>query len=143
MPEQREAMQRLGARVKLALEEADLTAYGELLDPGVRWGPPEGRSPVCKNREQVLRWYQRGQNSGTRAQVSEVSVIGDRLLVGLSVAGTPAAKKRGGRADRWQVLTVRDGRIVEIVGFEERSQALARAGDAGAGFRPSARRRSL
>jgi hypothetical protein len=29
---------------------------------------------------------------------------------------------------RWQVLTVRGGRIVDIVGFDDRSEAVTRAG---------------
>jgi hypothetical protein len=60
-----------------------------------------------------------------QAQVSDVSVVGDRLLVALTVHGSPTAQDRGGAALRWQVLTVRHGRIVDIVGFDDRSEAVA------------------
>jgi hypothetical protein len=60
--------------------------------------------------------------------VAEVSVLGNRLLVGLKVAGTEEANERGGIATRWQILTVRDGRVVDIVGFETRGEAVAHAG---------------
>jgi hypothetical protein len=73
----------------------------------------------------VLAWYSRGRELGARAQVSEVAVVGDRILVGLVVAGTQPARERGGQATRWQVLTVSGGRICDIVGFDERSEAAA------------------
>ena len=48
------AMEELSRRVRLALEAADPAAFGELLDPDVRWGPPGARRPPCRNRRQVL-----------------------------------------------------------------------------------------
>lgn len=118
-----ESMERLSRQVKVALESADLSAFSDLLDPNVRWGPPGDASPPCQNREQVLAWYQRGQASGAPAKVSEVTVLGDRILVGLVVRGTNESQKRGGRALRWQLLTVRESRVVEIVGFDRRDEA--------------------
>jgi len=59
--------------------------------------------------------------------VNDVVVHGDRLLVSLTVRGSAAADTHGGAALRWQVLTVSGGRIVDIVGFDDRLEALARA----------------
>ncbi len=50
------------------------------------------------------------------------------LLVGLEVIGTPAAREAAGAVERWQVLTVRGGRIADIRGFDDRKAAAARAG---------------
>ncbi len=50
------------------------------------------------------------------------------LLVGLDVSGTPAAREAGGTAERWQVLTVKGDRIVDIRGFVDRTEAATRAG---------------
>lgn len=118
----------LARQVRFALESADLSAFADLLHPGVQWGPPGHPAPPCRNREQVLAWYRRGHDSGARAKVTEVVVVGDHLLVGLVVQGTGEARQRGGQATRWQVLTVRDGRTARIVGFEQRSEAAAWAG---------------
>ncbi len=126
MPVQLEAMENLAMRYRNALEAADLTAFSDLLDPDVQWGAPDDPRPECRTREQVLAWYRRARASGARARVSEVVVLGDRVLVGLVVSRNQAAI-RGGEAERWQVLTVRDGRVIEIVGFDKRSDALARA----------------
>jgi RimJ/RimL family protein N-acetyltransferase len=119
-------------RVRTAFESADLSAFSELVNPNVIWGAPDDPSPECQNRAQVLAWYQRGRDSGTRASVFEIVVLGDRLLVGLKVIGNRAARARGGAAERWQLLTVAGGRIVDILGFEKREEAVARATGAGA-----------
>jgi ketosteroid isomerase-like protein len=121
-------MEDVAQQVRIALQAADLSAFSDLLDPDVHWGAPDAHRPTCKNRDQVLAWYRRGRESGTRARVSEVGVFGDRILVGLTVRGTQISKERGGMALRWQVLTVRGGRITEIVGFDDRADAFARLG---------------
>ncbi len=122
MSGQPEAMQQIADQVRDALSTADLDAYAHLLDPGVRWGPPGDRSSGCQTRQEVLSWYQRGYAAGVRAEVTETIVCGDRILVGLRVTG------RDDGGDRWQVLTVRDGLVVDIAGYEERAEAAASAG---------------
>jgi hypothetical protein len=119
----------LSERVRLALESGDVDAIRGLLDPGARWGAPEG--PVgadCRSRDQVIAWWAGARAAGARAVVTEVTT-GDRaLLVGLEVTGTPAAREAGGAVGRWQVLAVRGGRITDIRGFDDRKAAAARAG---------------
>src|ERR1700694_741205 len=124
MSEQREVMEGIAQQVKIALEAADLSDFSELLDPDVHWGAPDDPSPSCQNRDQVLAWYRRRRESGGRARVSEVVVLGDRILVGLAVVGNQAARERQGEVERWQILTVRGGRVVDIVAFDERSEAV-------------------
>jgi ketosteroid isomerase-like protein len=128
VPEQLEATERIARQVSAALAAADLAAFSELLDPDVRWGPPGDPAPPCQSRHQVPAWSRRGREAGVRARVSETVVRGDQILIGLKVAGNRAADARSGEAERWQVLTVRGGRVVDIVGFDERGEAAARAG---------------
>lgn len=119
----------LAGRVRSALESGDLDAIRDLLDPGARWGAPEGPGDFdCRDREQVIAWWARARASGGLAAVTEVSAGAGALLVGLEVTGTPAADEAGGAARRWQVLTVRGGRIADIRGFDNRTAAAARAG---------------
>ena len=89
----------IAERVREALDGGDLSAITELLDPAVRWGAPDDMEGGCQNRKQVLDWYQRGREAGTRALVTEVVAKGDKILVGLKVRGTPAAEELGGEAD--------------------------------------------
>ena len=125
MAEAPAVMEGLARQVQMALDGGDLSGFSELLDPAVTWGAPGAKSPSCQNRSQVLSWYQKGQAAGVRAVVSEVTVHGDRLLVSLTVRGSGEAEERGGAALRWQVLTVRQGRVVEIVGFDDHEDARA------------------
>jgi ketosteroid isomerase-like protein len=118
---------RIAGHVHAALEAGDLRAFQALLDPDVHWGAPGDPTPACRNRDQVIAWYERGRDAGVRASVEEVEIHGDRILVGLVVRGAGDAEGDGPGARRWQVLTVRTGRVVDIVGYESRDEALARA----------------
>jgi hypothetical protein len=123
-----QSMDEVAVLVRQAMATEDLAAFTELLDPKVTWGAPGSRNPTCQSRDQVLTWYQRGRDAGVRGTVYDVEVLGDRLLVTLTVRGTENAEERGGTALRYQVLTVQSGRIVEIVGFDEKDEALTYAG---------------
>jgi hypothetical protein len=81
-------------------------------------------SGTCTNRHQVLAWYEHGREAGVRGSVFDVEVMGDRLLVNMSVRGTEEARERGGTALRYQVLTVRNGKVVDIVGFDDKVEAV-------------------
>ena len=126
--EQHQTMMRQGERVKGALEGADLAAISELLDPAVRWGPPEGGERECRNRDEVLAWWRRARARGVRAQVFEVLEVDERIVVGLRITGSQRPDAESDAASRWQVLVVRGGLITDIRGFDERAEALARAG---------------
>ena len=128
MTASQDATERLAQLVWSALDSADLEAYADLLDPNVRWGPPDDPSWGCHNRDQVLSWYRQGREAGVRARVFETVPTADRILVGLKVTNVQPSADSGGETGRWQVLTVRDGRVVEIVGFDNRADAAARAG---------------
>jgi hypothetical protein len=114
----------LGGRLRIALELSDLGALEELLDPDVHWGSPDVPLAQCTNRDQVLAWWKRAHDEGTSARVTEMTAGKHTLLVGLRVRRRDAP---GDEVERWQLLTVADGRVVEILGFEERAPALARA----------------
>lgn len=58
-------------------------------------------------------------------RVTEIVVDPTTLLVGLSVSGSPAAEAPGGQAERWQVLAIQDGRITDVGGFDDPTQAAA------------------
>jgi RimJ/RimL family protein N-acetyltransferase/ketosteroid isomerase-like protein len=121
-------VQYLAGQVSAALATADLSAFADLLDPDVQWGAPGDPVPSCQNRDQVLAWYRRGRESGTRGRVTETQVSGDRILVGLKVTHDLSDDDAGSETDRWQVLTVRGGRVAAIVGFDNRDDAAAWAG---------------
>jgi hypothetical protein len=116
----------LAQRVRAALESADLSLFGELLDPNVRWGAPDDPAPSCLTRSDVLAWYGRGRASGRRARVVDFQVHRDKILVHLSVTSPSPTGDSPVESDRWQVLTCARGRVVDIRGFETRDEASAR-----------------
>jgi ketosteroid isomerase-like protein len=118
----------LASKVRQALDSADLSAFADLLDPGVTWGPPDDNVSGCHNRDQVIAWYGRARAEGMHGEVTEVVVGADALLVGLRVGGTAEAVEAGGVAERWQVLKLRHGKVTDIRGFPDRAEAAARAG---------------
>ena len=116
----------LSARVVAALEAADLEGLRELLAPNARWGAPEDVVPTCQNREQVIAWYERARDAGVRAKVFESRVVARNIVVGLRVNGR-GPDGSFDDAERWQVLSVRDGLIAEIRGYDDRDEAAASA----------------
>lgn len=121
-------LESLGQRVQLALNSADLDSFAALLAIDVHWGPPEGSDADCHSRAEVLEWWSRSRRAGARASVIEVVPGAGALLVGLNVSGTTAAEHQGGETQRWQVLAVESGLIVDICGFDNRNDAALRAG---------------
>jgi hypothetical protein len=120
-------MEQLAQVVREALQSADLDAYRELLDPLVSWGPPDDDVSGCHNRDEVLEWYELARDSGVRADVVETVVSGDQILVGLIVHPAPPAEDGDG-SRRWQILSVAEGRVKDIRGFEDRDEAVRRLG---------------
>ena len=107
---------------------ADVDALSAVLAPNVTWGAPDDPVPSCRNRGQVLAWYQRGFDAGVRAEVVEVTAVGADVLVGVMVSGNPAAEEAGGQIERWQVLSIQQGLVTDIRGFDDRAAAVAHAG---------------
>lgn len=118
----------LAETVRSAMDNADLEAFLSLCADDVHWGAPGDSHGGCHNRVQVRSWYEAAFGRGVRATVTEVVHGPTSLLVGLTISGSPAAEEQGGPAERWQVLTLRDGRITDICGFDDRTQAAAWAG---------------
>ena len=118
-------MEQLAGRVHDALGSADLNGYWDLLDPEVTWGAPGDVDPGCRTRDQVLAWYRRARAAGVRAEVTETVVDGTKILVGLRVRNAGPSTAPGESTARWQVPTVRNGLIVDIRGFEERTAAVS------------------
>ena len=115
------------ARIRSAFESADLSALAQLLDEHARWGAPEESVPACQSRGQVLEWYRRAREQGARAEINEASAVDGCIVLGLNVTDTEGAIEKGAMSNRWQVLSVRQSRIVEIRGYEDRESALAYA----------------
>ena len=115
-------MDSLAIRVRYAMEAVDLDVMRELLAPDARWGAPEQDVPTCRSAPEILSWYELARENGVRAEITETRVVNTSILVGLKIL----ANQHNSKVDtRWQVLSVRDGRIAEIRGYERRREAMA------------------
>jgi hypothetical protein len=123
-----EAPGTIAERIRAALESSDLVAFGELLDPDAQWGPPDDPISGCHNRDEIIAWYARSRDAGMRATVTEVVAGPGTVLVGVRVSGRAGTGDDGGDGERWQVLTLRGDRVVDIRGFDDRDEAAVRAG---------------
>lgn len=113
----------IAEKVRVALDSADLEQFADLLDPKVTWGAPGDPSPSCQSRAQVLAWYTKGRDAGRRGRVQSVRTHKDKIVVTMTVT---SPEDPG--SDRWQVLTVSNGRVTDIRGYDERVAALDAAG---------------
>jgi len=116
-------MESLTSEIRVAMESADLEVMAELLAPDAKWGAPEQDVPSCRNAQQVLAWYELGRDNGLRAEVTESEVVGSNIVLGFKILTTRDGESPAGDALRWQVLSIRDGRVAEIRGYETRREA--------------------
>jgi len=84
----------------------------------------------CRNRRQVLAWYEQGKADGRRARVLDVTCHRDKILVVLTVTSRQPSHDEVTHP-RWQVLTVVEGRVTDIRGYDDEAAAASAAGLAG------------
>ena len=111
-----------------AIARGDFAAITEFLDPDVKW---HGGNPAdgCQNRQQTLAWMRgRGERrAGPVPELVDVVEAGDRVVVILQPAATaedPAPQRTA------NLSTFRDGRVVEMVHYDDAAAALAALGPA-------------
>jgi ketosteroid isomerase-like protein len=117
----------------LAYDRGDFARMMDFVDPGLQWtyldpGRAEPASQVCQGREELERVLRRQAELGLRSELEEVVAAGDQVIV---VMHTPGLGKYLGRqaGDRtYDVVTVRDGRIVELHACRDHSEARTLAG---------------
>jgi ketosteroid isomerase-like protein len=122
----RPGVESIAEKVRAALDSADLEQFADLLDPHVTWGAPGDPSPSCHNRSQVLAWYANGRAAGRRGHVRSVATYDDKILVTMTVTSPD-----DNGTERWQVLTVANGRVADIRGYDDEAAAFAAAGVSG------------
>jgi ketosteroid isomerase-like protein len=111
-----------------AIARGDFDAVAELLDPEVKWhgGDP---SAGCANRNQALAWMRGAakRRGGPLPEIVDVVAAGDRVAVVMQ----PPPNADGAVPQRIANLaTFRGGKVVEMVHYDDASDALAALGPA-------------
>lgn len=102
----------------------DFHVVAEMLDPQVKWhgGDPAGPGS-CQNRDQALAFMSRARQGQPLAELVDVRDAGDKVVLILR------RRSRDGQPEVVANLTsFRDGKVVEMVHYEDPSDALAAAG---------------
>jgi ketosteroid isomerase-like protein len=111
-----------------AIARSDFDALGELLHPDVKW---HGGNVAdgCQNRNQALAWIRgRGaRNAGPLPELVDVLEAGDRLVVVMQPAPSDEDPEPRQTAN---FATFRDGKVVEMVHYDDAADALAALGPA-------------
>jgi ketosteroid isomerase-like protein len=114
-----------------AFAAADLEAATAALDPHVRWYAADepDADGSCHNRDDARAFLRRARADGVSAELLELREVGDRIV---SIIQTHVPTDWGEQPPpHGEIVTVRDGKIVEMVVYPTVDGALqaARAPD--------------
>lgn len=114
-----------------AFAAGDLEAATAALDPHVRWYAADepGADGTCHNRGEALAFLRRARADGVSAELLELREVGDRIV---SIIQTHVPPDWGDQPPpHGEVVTVRHGKIVELIVYPNVDEALqaARASD--------------
>jgi ketosteroid isomerase-like protein len=110
-----------------AFERGEIDAATEVLDPDVRWygvGEPDAEG-ACHNREQARTFIRRALEDGVSTELLDIADAGEHRLVLILHAHVPA--DWGERGPHGEVVTVRDGKVSEMVVYPTVEDALTAA----------------
>jgi ketosteroid isomerase-like protein len=111
-----------------AFARGDIAAATAVLDPEVRWyaaGEPEGHG-ACHNRQQALAFIRRALADGLTAELLDVRDAGDRLVAVVHTHAPPEWEPSP--EPHGELITVRDGKVTEMVVYPTIDNALAAVG---------------
>jgi ketosteroid isomerase-like protein len=111
-----------------AFLRGDVEAATEALHPDVRWyaaGEPDGDG-ACHNRGQAATFLRRALDEGLTAELLDIRDAGDRLVAVMHTHAPPEWNRSP--EPHGEVVTVRDGKVTEMVIYPSVGEALAAAG---------------
>ena len=116
-----------------AYSRGDLAAMLQLVDPDLEWtyldpGLEDPEPQVCHGRHELATALRRQAERHLKANLEEVAVNGDQVMVAVRIPGIDAFRMRQTNDRNFAVFTVRDGRIVALRDCRDRKEAMAIAG---------------
>jgi ketosteroid isomerase-like protein len=114
-------MTTIAERIRSAFANRDFDSFGELVADDARWGDDDHPNR-CRGRRDVLANYRRLVDQGVTGDVAETKTGPAGVMCELRVEW-PGGADRSGPTTLFQVFLVRDGRIVEIRGYDDRESA--------------------
>lgn len=110
-----------------AFARGDLHAAASVLHPDVRWYGAGEEDGGCHNRDEAIAFLRQAREDGVAAELLDARVVGDRVL--LIVEDHPPPEWEQPDGPHGELVTVRDGKVVEIVVYATVDEAVAAASD--------------
>jgi len=116
-----------------AYSRGDLAMMLQFVDPDLEWTylDPSFEDPepqVCHGRHELATALQRQAEHHLKADLEEVAVRGDQVMVTVRTPGVDAFRVRKAADRNYAVFTVREGRIVALRDCRDRREARTIAG---------------
>jgi ketosteroid isomerase-like protein len=103
----------------------DLDVVAGMLDPQVKWHGGDPAAPgACQNRDQAVAFMGRRRAGQPLPELVEVRDAGDKVVVILRRTATEGAQSQLVA----NLTSFRDGKVVEMIHYEDPADALAAAG---------------
>jgi ketosteroid isomerase-like protein len=115
-------------RAWAAFHRGDVEAVADALDPQVRWygaGDPDGEE-ACHNRDDATAFIRRALADGLTAELLDVRDAGERLVAVIHTHAPPEWERSPD--PHGELVTIRGGKVVEMVVYATVEDALAAAG---------------
>ena len=109
-----------------AFVSGDLDAAFAMLAPNVRWDPADAEP--CSGRHEVERFMRIAATSGPKLEAEEFIDGGDRVIVCLRRSAKDDSGAFEGPGRTYTVVDLRNGTVIALRGYLERTQALEAAG---------------
>ena len=126
MPQAPEYHPLLVEQVREALVTRNLDAFGSLLGDDVRWGGDQ-HPRACRSRADVVATFTRIIAEGAEGKVMDIAAGPRGIVCELAVTWSRGENRSDERV-LYHLYLVRDGRIVEIQPYDDRTSAEVAAG---------------
>jgi ketosteroid isomerase-like protein len=117
----------------LAYDQGDLARMMNFVDPDLEWtyldpGVDDPRPQVLHGRNELEKALRRQLDQGLRAEVEQVVAAGDQVILVMRTPGIGRYRHWKGDDLSYDVVTIRDGLIVELHACRDNDQARSLAG---------------
>ena len=117
----------------LAYDRGDVAGMLNFVDPGLEWtyfdpGLGDPRPQVCHGRDELEQVLRLQAQRGLRSELEEVVATGDQVILVMRTPGLDRFRQRQGDDRTYDVVTVRDGRIVGLHACRDHGEARSLAG---------------
>jgi ketosteroid isomerase-like protein len=120
----------------LAYDRGDVAAMMDFVDPDLEWtyldpgtGPAEDPQPrTRRGRGELEKALRRLEEQGLRVELEHVIAAGEKVVLMMRTPGIDRYRHRDADDRTYDVVTVRDGLIVELRTCRDRGEALSLAG---------------